>query len=109
MSNVIDFQAYKEKKLVEQVEFVPPKYEAYCPNCKAPTIRTRTASGAEIHVFDPNNMKAYEKLKLLLENVVMYFKTTDEGVTDDDLIEAFGEGMAEFLKEIYTENGYSKS
>lgn len=104
MGEVIDFQQYKEGKVIEQIEFITPKNESYCPHCQAPTLVQRTSGGSEIHTFDPNNMEAYEKVKTLLVRIVTYFKTTDQGVEDADLVEAFGEGMADFLKEMENEN-----
>ena len=105
MDNVIDFQAFKERKLVDAVEFVPPRYESWCPFCQAPTTIKKTSYGTDIHTFDPTNMEAYDKIKKLLTVIVDYFHNTDDGVTNDDLVEAFGEGMRDFLKEMEQERG----
>lgn len=101
MGEVVDFQTFKDRKIVDAIEFIPSPNEGWCPFCSAPTLVTRTSGGTEIHTFDPNNMQAYEKLKTLLLTIISYFKDTDQSVSDDDLIEAFGEGMKEFLKELH--------
>lgn len=107
MGQVIDFQQFKERKesKAEEPEFVPPKHEGYCPFCQAPTLIKLTGAGTPIHTFDPNNMEAYEKLRGLMVVVADYFRNQDENVDDDALIEAFGEGMREFLKELNQERG----
>lgn len=109
MGKVIDFQDYKNRKEAAVVEavFSPPpiRHEGYCPFCQAPTLIKLTMAGTPIHTFDPNNMEAYEKLRELMTRVTDYFRERDAGVTDEDLIEAFGEGMAEFLKELEQERG----
>jgi hypothetical protein len=103
MGQLIDFQEYKERKAVEAIEFVPPRHEGYCPFCQAPTLIKRTAGGTQVHTFDPENMEAYRKLKKLMITIVEYFKNQEDGVQDDDLVAAFGEGMEEFLKELEQE------
>lgn len=105
MDNVVDFQAFKERKIVDAIEFIPPRHEGWCPFCQAPTLIKRTSAGTEVHTFDPTNMEAYDKAKQLLVKIVDYFRSTDEGVSDGDLIEAFGEGMRDFLKELEQERG----
>ncbi len=105
MGSLIDFQKYKNKKEEGEVEtvFSPPKQEGYCPFCQAPTLIKLTMSGTPLHTFDPNNMESYEKVRNLLSTVVNYFRQQDVG--DEALVEAFGEGMAEFLKELEQDRG----
>lgn len=102
MGEVINFQQFKEKKQIDQIEFVSPKYERYCPSCNAPTIMTREGA-REVHKFDPNNMEAYLQMRKVLVKIVDFFKNSDDGVTDDALTEAFGEGMQDFLEELAEE------
>jgi hypothetical protein len=110
MGKLIDFQEYKNRKETADVEavFSPPpiRHEGYCPFCQAPTLIKLTMAGTPIHTFDPNNMEQYQKLRELMIIVVDYFRQQDADVTDDALIEAFGEGMAEFLRELEQERGH---
>jgi hypothetical protein len=99
MGELVDFVKFKENKEIKQIEFVPQKYERYCPHCNAPTIMMKQGAG-EVHQFDPTNMEAYKKLKDLLILIVQYFKDSPDEVTDDDLIDVFGEGMKDFLQEL---------
>ena len=107
MGNLIDFQKYKDRKEAADIEAVfsplPIRHEGYCPFCQAPTLIKLTMAGTPVHTFDPNNMEAYEKLRQLMTSVVDYFRQQNAGVTDDALIEAFGEGMENFLKELEQE------
>jgi hypothetical protein len=101
MGQLIDFQQFKERR--EAGESTPPRTEGYCPFCQAPTLIQRTSGDTEIHTYDTEVMEAYSKLKNLMATVVDYFKRQEDGVQDDDLIAAFGEGMEEFLKELEQE------
>jgi hypothetical protein len=97
MAEVIDFQEYKERKNLHKTDFEPTRHESYCPRCWAPTTIKKTAGGSDSHTFDPT--EAYEKLHTLLTRVVTYFCAQDD-VSDEALIEAFGDGMAQFLKDM---------
>jgi hypothetical protein len=97
MGIIIDFNKFKEGKIVNSIGF--QKQKAVCPFCQAPTTIELTSTGTPIHTFNGEDMEAYKKLRELVITIVDYFKASKEGLCDDDLVEAFGEGMADFLKE----------
>jgi wobble nucleotide-excising tRNase len=103
MGDLVNFQEFKKKReeaeVIRGIQFEKPERRSACPFCQAPTLVEETGTGTEIHTYCGVDMDAYQKLRTLLDNIVNYFKTSEDGVADDDLIAAFGEGMEEFLKE----------
>jgi hypothetical protein len=104
MGEVINFQKWKDKKedreIVESIGFTAPVEESNCPFCDAPTTVERTGTRSAIHTYSGEDVQVYYKLKALLARVVSYFIDKNDGVTEDDMVAAFGEGMRDFMKEL---------
>jgi hypothetical protein len=103
MDNVVDFQKYKDERVIRGIGFDSLKNDSpKCPFCMAPTTIERTGTGTPIHTFNGPDMETHYKMKALLAKLVEMFKESDEGITDADLVATFGDEMADFLVDLQT-------
>ena len=100
MGEVIDFQKFKESRIVKDVGFTLLDKETACPFCTAPTSVEKIMNGTSIHTYNGVDMEKYYRLKELLSSIVERLKSGADAVEDEDIVKAFGEGMREFLKEL---------
>lgn len=104
MDNVVDFVAFKKKKeetgIINGIEFVRCKpQESFCTFCQAPTTVEHTSKGTAIHTYTGVDMEEFRKIKDMLTGLIKLLRSQGEDA-DKLLIEAFGQGMEDFMKEM---------